>query len=40
MTNKFKYFIANWKMYGDVNSIKSINRVLKFVNLNKKKNLR
>jgi len=37
MTNKFKYFIANWKMHGDVNSIKSINRVLKFVNLNKKK---
>ena len=30
MTNKLKYFIANWKMYGDLKSIKSLNRVIKF----------
>ncbi|MAJ22379.1 MAG: triose-phosphate isomerase [Candidatus Pelagibacter sp. TMED64] len=32
MTNKFKYFIANWKMYGDLSSfqiIKSVNAYLK-----------
>tara|TARA_B100000029_G_scaffold31402_1_gene29920 strand:+ start:471 stop:1223 length:753 start_codon:yes stop_codon:yes gene_type:complete len=37
MTNKFRYFIANWKMYGDLNSLKSINKVIKFVKSNKKK---
>ena len=37
MTNKFRYFIANWKMYGDLNSLKSINKVIKFAKLNKKK---
>ena len=30
MTNKLKYFIANWKMYGDLKSIKSLNKVIKF----------
>jgi len=37
MTNKFRYFIANWKMYGDLNSLKSINKVIKFVKSHKNK---
>ena len=37
MTNKLRYFIANWKMYGDLNSLKSINKVIKFAKLNKNK---
>ena len=37
MTNKFRYFIANWKMYGDLNSLKSINKVIKFVKSYKNK---
>ena len=31
MTNKLKYFIANWKMFGDFSSIKIIHRVDRFV---------
>jgi len=30
MTNKYMYFIANWKMYGDLKSIKTLNKVIKF----------
>ena len=30
MTNKIRYFIANWKMYGDLASLKSIKNVIKF----------
>jgi len=30
MTNKFMYFIANWKMYGDIKSLNSLNKVIKF----------
>ena len=30
MTNN-KFFIANWKMFGDLNSLKSINKVNKFL---------
>ncbi len=37
MTNKYMYFIANWKMYGDLKSIKSLNKVIKFTRLNKRK---
>ncbi len=40
MTNKLKYFIANWKMFGDIKSLKSINSVIKFTRLNKKKNFK
>ncbi len=29
MTNKYKYFVANWKMFGDIKSVNSINRVIK-----------
>jgi len=35
MTNKFMYFIANWKMFGDVKSLNSLNKVLKFSKTNK-----
>ena len=27
MTNKYMYFIANWKMFGGLNSLKSLNKV-------------
>ncbi len=37
MTNKIKYFIANWKMYGDLKSLKTINKVIKFSKTYKKK---
>ena len=30
MTNKYMYFIANWKMYGDLKSLNSLNKVIKF----------
>ncbi|MDA9653836.1 triose-phosphate isomerase [Candidatus Pelagibacter sp.] len=32
MTNKYMYFIANWKMFGDLRSLKSINKVINFLN--------
>ena len=30
MTNKYMYFIANWKMYGNLKTLKSINKVIEF----------
>ncbi len=39
MTNKLRYFIANWKMFGDLKSLKSIDKVIKFTKLNKKKKI-
>jgi triosephosphate isomerase len=30
MTNKFMYFVANWKMYGDLSSLNTLNKVIKF----------
>ena len=30
MTNKLKYFIANWKMFGDLSSIKIIHRINRY----------
>ena len=30
MTNKLKYFIGNWKMFGDINSFKIINKINQF----------
>ena len=30
MTNKLKYFIGNWKMFGDFGSIKIIHKLIKF----------
>ena len=35
MTNKFIYFIANWKMFGDIKSLNSLNKVIKFSKINK-----
>ncbi len=30
MTNKYMYFIANWKMYGNMNSLNTLDKVIKF----------
>jgi triosephosphate isomerase len=30
MTNKYMYFIANWKMYGGLSSLNTLNEVIKF----------
>ena len=30
MTNKLKYFVGNWKMFGDFGSFKIINKINKF----------
>ena len=35
MTNKYMYFIANWKMFGDIKSLNSLNKVIKFSKSNK-----
>ena len=40
MTNKYKYFVANWKMFGDIKTLNSLNKVAKFsksVKFNKSK---
>ncbi len=37
MTNKYMYFIANWKMFGDIKSLNSINNVIKFSKSSKNK---
>ena len=38
MTNKYMYFIANWKMFGGLNSLNSLHKVNKFFkNFNKNK---
>ncbi len=31
MTNKYIYFIANWKMFGNLKTLKSLNKVISFV---------
>ena len=35
MTNKYKYFVANWKMYGDKKSVNSLKWVIKFSKISK-----
>jgi triosephosphate isomerase len=30
MTNKYMYFIANWKMFGDLRTLNSLDSVIKF----------
>jgi len=30
MTNKYMYFIANWKMFGDLRTLNSLDKVIKF----------
>jgi len=37
MTYKYKYFIANWKMFGDFSSLKIINAVNNYINKIKSK---
>ena len=36
MTNKYMYFIANWKMFGDLKTINSLDKVIKFSKSHKK----
>ena len=36
MTNKYMYFIANWKMFGDLRTLNSLDSVIKFSKANKK----
>jgi len=38
MTNKFKYFIGNWKMFGDFGSFRIVNKINKFSISYKKQN--
>ena len=38
MTNKYMYFIANWKMYGGLNSLNSLHKVINFLKKFKKNN--
>ena len=40
MTNKNKYFISNWKMFGDLSSFKILNSVNLYVTKNKKKQIK
>ena len=37
MTNKYMYFIANWKMFGDLKSLNTLNKVITFSKKYKKK---
>ena len=30
MTNKLKYFVGNWKMFGDISSFNIINKINQF----------
>ena len=40
MTNKYMYFIANWKMFGDLKTLNSLDRVINFAKINKKNKFR
>ena len=40
MTNKYLYFIANWKMYGDLKTLNSLDKVIKFLNTIKLKKIK
>jgi len=40
MTNKYMYFIANWKMFGDLRTLNSLDNVIKFSKINKKNKFR
>ena len=35
MTNKYMYFIANWKMFGDLRTLNSLDSIIKFSKNNK-----
>ena len=30
MTNKYMYFVANWKMFGDLRTLNTLNKVIAF----------
>ena len=36
MTNKYMYFIANWKMFGGLSTLNSLDKVIKFLKIFKK----
>ena len=38
MTNKLKYFIGNWKMFGDFGSFKIIHKINQYIYKEKKSN--
>ena len=40
MTNKYMYFVANWKMFGDLRTLNSLDKVIKFSKTNKKNKFR
>ena len=40
MTNKYMYFIANWKMFGDLRTLNSLDSVINFSKNNKKSKFR
>jgi len=40
MTNKYMYFIANWKMFGDLRTLNSLDKVIKFSDSIKKNKFR
>ena len=37
MTNKYVYFVANWKMFGDLRTLDSLDKVIEFSKSIKKK---
>ena len=40
MTNKYTYFVANWKMFGDLRTLNLLDKVIKFSKTNKKNKFR
>jgi len=40
MTNKYMYFVANWKMFGDLRTLNSLDKVIKFLRTSKKNKLK
>ena len=40
MTNKYMYFIANWKMFGNLRTLNSLNKVITFVKKFRKNKLK
>jgi len=40
MTNKYMYFVANWKMFGDLRTLNSLNKVISFKKKVKKNNFK
>ena len=40
MTNKYIYFIANWKMFGNLKTLNSLNKVISFVKKLKKNKIK